>query len=481
MAGSISIPLPAFSTSFPDPIKGNLTIDGKKIDGNLTIDPGVKIDGVQGSQTTIGGFSSSVTVKDGKASFSGKVNILKQSYTFKNGETLALQASISVDEPLRYTVKLTGTDTVSKALTFDQNDSDKLPKGKALMTGSITLMEDPFFKEAGIFIPGYTKFKRWTEKLTITVEATLEDEAGREKTSKTASLTRTIQWALRPLFEKRSRDDPPSEPPSPIDPPSPPFPPLDPDWSKIKVEMALPALLFLFQSGYQSQILQQIPRQYVVNLSEEMSSSISSIQKTAFSAINDVSKAKEAVDQLETASKELTQGIEAAEEEAQVAETGIEAAEAGIETAEGALAAAESAETAAAAEVATATAAEVAADASEAADWWTIIGGIASAAAIAVATAALAAAITKHNKTVKEKQQAQANFNQNKKDLGKQQLGNKQAETKKAHLGDELKATQKELKTAEKYKQDKQDVRDILEAAHVGLENMQKQIKKEKN
>ena len=230
MAGSISIPLPAFSTSFPDPIKGNLTIDGKKIDGNLTIDPGVKIDGVQGSQTTIGGFSSSVTVKDGKASFSGKVNILKQSYTFKNGETLALQASISVDEPLRYTVKLTGTDTVSKALTFDQNDSDKLPKGKALMTGSITLMEDPFFKEAGIFIPGYTKFKRWTEKLTITVEATLEDEAGREKTSKTASLTRTIQWALGPLFG-RWRDDPPSEPPSPIDPPSPPFPPLDPDWS----------------------------------------------------------------------------------------------------------------------------------------------------------------------------------------------------------------------------------------------------------
>ena len=477
MAGSISIPLPAFSTSFPDPMKRNLTIDGKTIDGNLTIDPGVKIDGVQGSQTTIGGFSSSVTaVKDGKASFSGEVNILKQSYTFKNGETLALQASISVDEPLRYTVKLTGTDTVSKALTFDQNDSDKLPKGKALMTGSITLMEDPFFKEAGIFIPGYTKFKRWTQKLTITVEATLEDKAGREKTSKTASLTRTIQWALRPLFEKRSRDDPPS----PIDPPSPPFPPLDPDWSKIKVEMALPALLFLFQSGYQSQILQQIPKQYVVNLSEEMSSSISSIQKTAFTAITDVLKAKETVDQLETESKELTQGIEAAEEEVQVAETGIEAAEAGIETAEGALAAAESAETAAAAEVATATAAKAAEDASEAADWWTIIGEITSGAAIASATAVLTVAITKHNKTVKKKQQAQANLNQNKKDLGKQQLGKKQAETKKAHLGDELKATQKELKTAEKYKQDKQDVRDILEAAHVGLENMQKQIKKEK-
>lgn len=471
MAGSISIPLPAFSTSFPDPMKGNLTIDGKTIDGNLTIDPGVKIDGVHGSQTTIGGFSSSVTVKDGKASFSGKVNILKKSYTFKNGETLDLQASMSVDEPLRYTVKLTGTDTVSKALKFDQNDSDKLPKGKALMTGSITLMEDPFFKEAGIFIPGFTKFKGWTEKLTITVEATLEDEARKGKTGKTASLTRTIQWALRPLF---GRDDPPSDPPSPINPPSPPpFPPLDPDWS----EMALPALLFLFLSGHQSQILQQIPRQYLVNLSKEMASSISSIQETAFTASNDVSKAKETVDQLETESEELTQGIEAAEEEVQVAETGIEAAETGIETAEGALAVAESEEIAAAAEVATATAAEAAADASEAADWWTIIGGIISGVAIAAATAVLVAAITKHKETVKKKQQAQANLNQNKKDLGKQQLGKKQAETKKAHYGDELKATQKKLKTAEKYKKDKQDVRGILEAAHVGLENMQKQLK----
>ena len=250
------------------------------------------------------------------------------------------------------------------------------------------MTEDRSFKEAGIFFPGFTKLKRWTEKLTITVEATLEDEARKEKTRKTASLTRTIQWELRPLFG-RWRDDPPSEPPSPIDPPFPPFLPLDPDWSKIKVKIDLPALLFLFQSGYQSQILQQIPKQYVVNLSEEMSSSISSIQKTAFSAINDVSKAKEAVDQLETASKELTQGIEAAEEEAQVAETGIEAAEAGIETAEGALAAAESAETAAAAEVATATAAQAAEDATEAAHWWTIIGGIISGAAIAPATACL--------------------------------------------------------------------------------------------
>ena len=66
----------------------------------------------------------------------------------------------------------------------------------------------------------------------------------------------------------------------------------------------------------------------------------------------------------------------------------------------------------------------------------------------------LTVAITKHNKTVKKKQQAQANLNQNKKDLGKQQLGKKQAEAKKAHLGDELKATQKKLKAAEKYKQD---------------------------
>ena len=150
MSGSISIPLPAFDHSFSNLLEGDLTSDGK-ITGKLTIDPGVKIDGAQGRQTTIGGVSSSVTLKDGKASFSGNVNILKQSYTFNNGEKLSLQASVGVDVPLRYTVKLTGTDTVPKALQFDQKDSDTLSKGKAAIKGSVTLMEDPLFKEAGIY------------------------------------------------------------------------------------------------------------------------------------------------------------------------------------------------------------------------------------------------------------------------------------------------------------------------------------------
>ena len=277
---------------------------------------------------------------------------------------------------------------------------------------------------------------------------------------------------MRPLFGKN--DDPPSPKPNPLPPPQ---PPPDRDWIRIPVSVALPALLFLFGSGYRYQILQQLPKEYLSDLFEECSSAISEIQETAFTAVNDVAKAQEAVDQLVTESTELTQGIEAAEAEVQVAETGIEAAEAGIEAAEGALVAAESVEVAAAAEVATATAAEAAAVASEAADWWTIIGGIVSGVAIAAATAAVAIAIKKHNDTVKKKQQAQADVNQNKTKLSKQQLAKKQAETTKAHTSDDLKATQEKLKIAEKNKQDKQDVRAILEAAHVGLEDMQKQLK----
>ena len=112
MSGTITLPLPAFGLSFLDPLQGNLTTDGKSVFGSFTINPGIKIDGVEGSQTTIGGASGSTTVENGTASFSANVNILKQSYTFNNGEVLSLQASVSVDEPLRYTVRLTGSNSV---------------------------------------------------------------------------------------------------------------------------------------------------------------------------------------------------------------------------------------------------------------------------------------------------------------------------------------------------------------------------------
>jgi hypothetical protein len=141
---------------------------------------------------------------------------------------------------------------------------------------------------------------------------------------------------------------------------------------------------------------------------------------------------------------------------------------------------AETAEATAAGEVAAATTAEVAADASEAADWWTIIGGIISGAAIAAAAAALAAAITKHNDAVKVEKQAQDVVNGNKTALRQKQLTKKQAELKVQHEKDVLTIKQKQLKEAKEKEQDAQDVKDALNAAHVGIEKIGKKIKERK-
>ena len=58
----VSIPLPGFDVSLPGPLDGNLSTDGESVTGKMTIFPGVKINGVAGSQTTIGGVSSKVKV-----------------------------------------------------------------------------------------------------------------------------------------------------------------------------------------------------------------------------------------------------------------------------------------------------------------------------------------------------------------------------------------------------------------------------------
>jgi len=58
----VSIPLPGFDVSLPDPLDGKLSTDGESVTGKMTIFPGVKINGVAGSQATIGGVSSTVKV-----------------------------------------------------------------------------------------------------------------------------------------------------------------------------------------------------------------------------------------------------------------------------------------------------------------------------------------------------------------------------------------------------------------------------------
>lgn len=58
----VTIPLPKFDVSLPGALDGKLSADGESVTGKLTIFPGVKIDGVAGSQATIGGVSSTVKV-----------------------------------------------------------------------------------------------------------------------------------------------------------------------------------------------------------------------------------------------------------------------------------------------------------------------------------------------------------------------------------------------------------------------------------
>lgn len=472
----VSIPLPTFDVSLPDALDGKLSTDGESVTGKMTIFPGVKINGVAGSQTTIGGVSSTVKVKDGKASFGGSVNILKQSFTFNNGEQLSLSASVDVEQPLRYTIKLTGSDTKPNVLKFDKSDSEALPKTKSTLTGSVILYEDPLFKDAGILHPDFTKFKKWTQKVTVTIAATIEDKQSKEGgENKTASLTRTLAWALRPLF---GEDNDKPKPNPPVEP----FPPPDPDfhWEKLPVPIALAALLCYVNYNNLPQIVQRLPQNVLGELLDESSTVIGRIKGISFNVERALSQSQEEVDQLSTETKAISQEMETAESEVSTAASEVESVEAEVTASEEVLAAAETAEATAAEEVATATAAEAAADASEAADWWTIIGGIVSGAAIAVAAAALAAAIAKRSEAVKKKKQAQDDINSKKATLGQKKLKKKQAEVKVEHEKNELSAKQEKLKEAKEKKQDMQDVKDVLQAAHVGIELIEKKLRDER-
>lgn len=470
----VTIPLPKFDVSLPGALDGKLSADGESVTGKLTIFPGVKIDGVAGSQATIGGVSSTVKVKDGKASFGGSVNILKKSYTFNNGEQLSLSASVDVEQPLRYTVKLIGSDTKPNVLKFDKSDSKALPKTNSTLTGSVKLYEDPLFKDAGILHPDFTKFKKWTQKVTVSLAATIEDKQSKGGgENSTASLTRTLEWALRPLFGKD--DDKRKPKPTPPDP----FPSPDPDfpWEKLRVQAALAALLCYLNYNSLPQIIQQIPKNVLGNLLDEISTVIRRIKNISFNVERALSQSQEEVDQLSTKTKAISQELETAESDVSKAASEVETTEAEVTASEEVLAASETAEATAAEEVATATAAEAAADASEAADWWTIIGAIASGAAIAAATAALTAAIAKRSEALKKKRQAQDDIKNKKSTLDQKKLKKKQAELKVEHEKNELSAKQEKLKEAKEKKQDRQDVKDVLQAAHVGIELIEKKLK----
>ena len=217
-------------------------------------------------------------------------------------------------------------------LKFDKSSSELLPKTKKTLAGAVTLREDPLFKDAGILVPPFFKFKKWTQKVTVSIAVTFEPSKAGEK-SETASVTRTLEWALRPLFQKDDEDPPKTKPPRPFPPPDPDF-----DWKRIPIPQAIAALLCYLNYYDLPQIIQQLPEGLLSGIMEEISTSMGQIQQVIYNVLSNVSKSQKAVEQLTSEAKAASQEVEAAEAEVETVETEVEAVEAEVTAAEEALA-----------------------------------------------------------------------------------------------------------------------------------------------
>jgi hypothetical protein len=217
-------------------------------------------------------------------------------------------------------------------LKFDKSSSDLLPKTKKTLAGAVTLLEDPLFKDAGILVPPFIKFKKWTQKITISIAVTFEASKAGEK-SKTASITRTLEWALRPLFQKDDKDPPKPTPPRPFPPPDPDF-----DWRRIPIPQAIAALLCYLNYYDLPQIIQQLPESLMTGLLEDISTSMGEIQQVIYNVLRGLNQSQKTVAQLSSETKTASTEIESAEAEVETAEAEVETVEAEVTTAEEALA-----------------------------------------------------------------------------------------------------------------------------------------------
>lgn len=217
-------------------------------------------------------------------------------------------------------------------LKFDKTSSELLPKTKKTLAGAVTLREDPLFKDAGILVPPFFKFKKWTQKVTVSIAVTFEPSKTKDN-SKTASVTRSLEWALRPLFQKDDEDPPTTKPPRPFPPPDPDF-----DWNRIRIPQAIAALLSYLNYYDLPQIIQQLPEGLLSGMLEEISSSMGQIQQVIYNVLSEVSKSQKAVEQLSSEVGTVSKEVEAAEAEVETTATEIETVETEITTAEEALA-----------------------------------------------------------------------------------------------------------------------------------------------
>lgn len=405
---SSNLPNVSFA-SISGPFK--LTSDEDKTDGEFTL-PGLTAHHAQQTMT-IGGGSQSTTVKNGALSLGDTtVNIIGGSWTDKGGETLSMSGSVTIAP--NFTVTFEGSDAKKGVVLSFTDDKVEEEAKKMIRSGSViwkyeTDQKDPNYDTAGIILPGQA-VAGWSKKLTFSVTLGLNVVAGAGPNEETVIAQRTYKASLGLRPYAASVPDP-IDPPGPHDPHGPPFPPII-----IPVPIIIPfkdakgVTRVINILGRTSKIQETEIKAAVEKLAGAESDTTTEAAAAQSSEVSMEAELGEATE-LETslsaegaAAEETVTAAGAAEGEAAAAEGVAEvAAEASAE-----------AVTTAAAELSGAVAGEVAADASEAADWWTIIGGVISAGAIVAATAAVVAATksladAKNKKTQAHNNQAKAN------------------------------------------------------------------------
>ena len=191
---------------------------------------------------------------------------------------------------------------------------------------------------------------------------------------------------------------------------------------------------------------------------EELPSMIENLYSTSSDVSTQGAQEMFAESSLESSIEGLDENIEALEAEIEALEADVEALTVQIEGLEAAVAEEEIAVegaaaevTAAAEEVTVAAAAVAAADASEAADWWTIIGGIISGVAIVALAAALYEAKLKYDEAQRKKTEKQDDLDRDDKDLHDKnhELSSKQAKRESKLQYKEKLVQKKSEKTSE--------------------------------
>ena len=393
---------------------GKVSFSGDGEDGSLTI-----------GQITAGFKQKTFTID----SVSVKVGEVEHKFADGSTEKLTLNVSANV-VPLTFTVA--GTRTITKTIKHSESkDSDQITMDPV----AEYKQEDAEYPIAGspalpLDSPPYS----FAAQVKVKVDVSLKTKQGSDEATLTIKVT--VSCSIRPFTPKK--------PPKPD--------PDDHDHDHDKKIFLPPLIIPYIDPKGEPKTLSILGKTSEIQMTEikaglkELSSAESDVSKAATSAQSTEVSTEAELNEATELETSLSADAEAAETAVTAAEGAEEGAATALEAADAAVEATAEVVVEATAEVASATAAEVAADVSEAADWWTIIGGIVSAAAIATATALVVAAGKKLVEANHKKAQAGKNKAKATADKGKAASEKAAAQTKldgiKAHKADTTKRIQ---------------------------------------